>query len=200
MKAFHNIGIIKALFLLCLFVCTQSLSAYATDTLAVDTLSQPEPTPAPKPRAFIMGSVRTNSILYHMPQYKAMLSNMQALREQYEAEAKKSEEDFQRKFEEFMQGKADFPKTILEKRQNELQHMLETNATFRIKVQTLLAEAEKNLLADVKAELNEAISLVAQEKGVGIVFDLDNGSVPFLAPGMALDLTTDVMLYLGIEK
>ena len=47
-----------------------------------------------------------------------------------------------RKFEEFMQGQKEFPKTILEKRQNELQNMLESNASFRIKVQALLKEAE----------------------------------------------------------
>jgi outer membrane protein len=125
---------------------------------------------------------------------------MDALREQYEAEARKSENDFQKKFEEFMQGHRDFPKTILEKRQNELQNMLETNAAFRIKVQNLLVEAEKSMMADVMSELNEAISVVAKEKNVSIVFDLDGGTVPYIIPGLALDLTSSVIEYLLIDE
>ena len=135
-----------------------------------------------------------------MPQYQAIQRNMEALREQYEAEAKKSENDFQKKFEEFIQGHKDFPKTILEKRQNELQTMLETNAAFRIKVQNLLVEAEKSMLADVMTELKEAISVVAKEKGVSIVFDVDGDSVPYIIPGLALDLTSSVIDYLLIDE
>jgi outer membrane protein len=146
-----------------------------------------------------MGSIRSNAILRQMPQYKAIQNNMIALREQYEAEAKKSEKDFQRKFEEFMQGQKDFPKTILEKRQNELESMLETNAAFRIKVQALLAEAEKSMIADVKAELADAIEIAAQERGVSIVFDLDNGSVPYVVGGLTIDLTPHVLKVLGID-
>ena len=126
-----------------------------------------------------------------------MQSNLKNLKAQYEAEAKKSESDFQRKFEEFMQGKNEFPKTILEKRQNDLQSMLETNTAFRLKVQTLLQEAEQSMLADVKAELNEAISEVAKERGISIVFDLDDGSVPYLLPNLAVDITFAVIEYLG---
>ena len=135
-----------------------------------------------------------------MPQYKAVQHNMEALKAQYEAEAKKSEEDFKRKFEEFMHGQKEFPKTILEKRQNELQNMLQTNAEFRIKVQSLLAEAEKSLMADVMAEMSEAITLAAEERGVSIVFDVDGGSVPYMVSGLAVDLTSAVILHLGVEE
>jgi outer membrane protein len=135
-----------------------------------------------------------------MPQYQAMQKNLKAMKEQYEAEAKKSENDFQRKFEEFMNGQKEFPKTILEKRQNELQNMLESNASFRIKVQALLKEAEESMMADVRAELDDAITIAAQERGISIVFDLDGGSVPYIVPGLATDLTADVIKLLGLEE
>ena len=99
-----------------------------------------------------------------------------------------------------MHGQKEFPKTILEKRQNELQNMLQTNAEFRIKVQSLLAEAEKSLMADVMAEMSEAITLAAEERGVSIVFDVDGGSVPYMVSGLAVDLTSAVILHLGVEE
>lgn len=169
-------------------------------TCACTAFAQTDNIPAEQPRAIVLGQVSSAKILPLMPQYKAVQQNLDVLREQYEAEAKKSESDFQRKFEEFMKGQSEFPKTILKKRQNELQNMLDTNAAFRVKVQNLLAEAEKAMLADVKAELSEAISAVAQEKGISLVVDLDGGSVPYVVPGLALDITKDVMLALGIEQ
>lgn len=200
MKMFHNPAAIKIFFLLCICSLSQTLAAQQQDSVAVDSIKPQVAVERPRPRTLVMGSIRTNTILQEMPQYKAMQASMQALREQYEAEARKSEEEFQRKFEEFLQGKDEFPKTILEKRQNELQSILEANANFRIKVQELLAEAEKSLMADVRAEMNDAIAVVAQDKGVSIVFDLDNGSVPYILSGLAVDLTADVIQLLGIEE
>jgi outer membrane protein len=200
MKMFHNPAAIKVFFLLCICSLSQTLAAQQQDSVAVDSIKPQVAVERPRPRTLVMGSIRTNTILQNMPQYKAMQASMQALREQYEAEARKSEEDFQRKFEEFLQGKDEFPKTILEKRQNELQSILEANANFRIKVQELLAEAEKSLMTDVRAEMTDAIAVVAQDKGVSIVFDLDNGSVPYILSGLAVDLTADVIQLLGIEE
>lgn len=200
MKMFHNPAAIKVFFLLCICSLSQTLAAQQQDSVAVDSIKPQVAVERPRPRTLVMGSIRTNTILQNMPQYKAMQASMQALREQYEAEARKSEEEFQRKFEEFLQGKDEFPKTILEKRQNELQSILEANANFRIKVQELLAEAEKSLMADVRAEMSDAIAVVAQDKGVSIVFDLDNGSVPYILSGLAVDLTADVIQLLGIEE
>ncbi|MCM1373010.1 MAG: OmpH family outer membrane protein [Bacteroides sp.] len=176
----------------------QGVRAQAEESMQTDTVTQSQ-TQQQRPRVFVMGQINSNVILPRMPQYLAMLESLKSLKEQYEAEAKKSENDFQRKFEEFMQGQKDFPKTILDKRQNELQIMLETNAEFRIKAQKLLAEAERSMLADVKAELAEAVAIVAQEKGVSIVYDLDDGSVPYIVQGLAADLTVAVMHHLGID-
>ncbi len=176
----------------------QGVRAQAEESMQTDTVTQSQ-TQQQRPRVFVMGQINSNVILPRMPQYLAMQESLKSLKEQYEAEAKKSENDFQRKFEEFMQGQKDFPKTILDKRQNELQIMLETNAEFRIKAQKLLAEAERSMLADVKAELAEAVAIVAQEKGVSIVYDLDDGSVPYIVQGLAADLTVAVMHHLGID-
>ncbi len=212
MKSISTIA--KVLCLVGVAVWGQNIWAQNEEVLQNDTIvreqpdttvqQQPDtvvsrPKPRLRPRALVMGYISSHDIMPHMPQYIAMQESLASLKQQYEAEAKKSEDDFQRKFEEFMHGQKDFPKTILEKRQNELQIMLETNAAFRIKAQKLLVEAERNMMADVKAELAEAIAIVAQEKGVSLVFDLDGDSVPYIVPGIAANLTAAVRQYLGIE-
>ena len=204
MKAYKYYRTTALALFLSLISVAQPLMAQSNDSVLVDTTQQVANQPIlekrPRPMAFIMGRISSKTILQNMPQYKAMQNSMKALRAQYEAEAKKSEEDFQRKFEEFMQGQKEFPKTILEKRQNELQHMLEANADFRIKVQTLLAEAEKSLMEDVMAEMSDAVTIAAQERGISIVFDMDGGSVPYMVRGLAVDLTSEVILLLGTEE
>ena len=106
MKVFHTPAVIKFFFLLCICSLSQTLAAQQQDSVAVDSIKPQVAVERPRPRTLVMGSIRTNTILQNMPQYKAMQASMQALREQYEAEARKSEEDFPRKFEELLDRKS----------------------------------------------------------------------------------------------
>ena len=81
------------------------------------------------------GYLSYDSVLVAMPGYALVKNTLANMRSQYEAEMKRVEQDFNLKYEEFLEGQRDFPETILLKRQNELQNMLESNAKFRIKVQ-----------------------------------------------------------------
>ena len=51
--------------------------------------------------------------------------------------------------------------------------MMDANIQFRIKVQTLLKDAEDELMAGVKAVLREAIASVAAEQGLAFVINTD---------------------------
>ena len=130
--------------------------------------------------ALRLASLSHNAVMQRMTQYH------------------EAQKNFQRKFVEFMDGQKDFPETILLKRQNELQNMLESNAKFRIKVQDLLAKAEKDLMSDVKAVLVEAVHAVAAEEGYGLVFNTDGDAISFIADGIATDITDKVLRKLDI--
>ena len=75
------------------------------------------------------------------------------MREQYEAEQKRVENDFNKKYEEFLDGQASFPKTILQKRQSELQEMLDRNIEFKKQSQKMLSEAEANMMEVIKTTI-----------------------------------------------
>ena len=53
------------------------------------------------------------------------------LRAQYNAELQRVEQDFNTKYEEFLEGQREFPETILRKRQTELKELLERNIAFK---------------------------------------------------------------------
>ena len=78
------------------------------------------------------GYISYEQVLTEMPEYAKAKQDIAALKAKYEAEAQKGEEEFQRKFVDFLQGQKEFPQTIMQKRQAELQALIDNGVAFRI--------------------------------------------------------------------
>ena len=144
------------------------------------------------------GYISYEEVLKELPEYAQATQDLAALKAKYEAEAQKGEEEFQRKFVDFLQGQKDFPKSILQKRQVELQELMDKSVSFRSEAQRLLAEAETKLQASVSERLNAAIRNVAAKRGLMFVLNTDNNAVPFVHPQVGVDITEAVLTHLGI--
>lgn len=135
------------------------------------------------------GYLSYNAIFQAMPDYKVAQQKLADLKAKYDQEARRGEEEFQRLFAEFLQGREDFPENILKKRQYELQDLLEKNIRFKEEAQQLLKQAEKDLQADMVYLLNEAIRAVGVERGYACIINTDGYVCPFISPAMADDVT-----------
>ena len=142
--------------------------------------------------AIKFGYLSYDSVMVTMPDYAEFMTNMTQLREQYEAEQKRVENDFNKKYEEFLDGQATFPKTILQKRQSELQEMLDRNIDFKKQSQKMLNDVEANLMNTIKTTINTAVSIIAQERGFAFVLNTDKEAVPFINPAQGEDITEAV--------
>ena len=142
--------------------------------------------------AIKFGYLSYDSVMVAMPEYAEFKTNMAQLREQYEAEQKRVENDFNKKYEEFLDGQATFPKTILQKRQSELQEMLDRNIDFKKQSQKMLNDVEANLMNTIKTTINTAVSIIAQERGFAFVLNTDKEAVPFINPAQGEDITEAV--------
>ena len=80
--------------------------------------------------------------LKSMPDYGLVQTTLAKERAKYEAELKRVEQDFNLKYEEFLEGQRDFPQTILRKRQTELKELLERNVSFKAESRQALAEGD----------------------------------------------------------
>ena len=156
---------------------------------------QPATTPADTPTVTVpqFGYLSYNTVFQQMPDYQKAKEDFAALKAQYDAEATRAEEEFQRKFTEFLQGQKDFPKSIMQKRQAELQELMDKSVTFRKEAQRLLAEAEAKLQAPIAERLNEAIRAVAAKRGLIVVLNTDGNAVPFIHPQAGVDITEAVL-------
>jgi len=134
-----------------------------------------------------------------MPQYAIVEEEMAALREAYEAEMKRVEDDFNQKYEAFLDGRKDYPRTILLKRQTELQQLLQRNVEFKEQCRKELEQTRKEKMAPLHAHLSMSISKVARQHQLAVVVNTDANACPFIEPSMALDISEEVKLLLSKE-
>ena len=149
---------------------TESLSTSQTEQVGIQ---------APQTAARF-GYLSYNEALEKMPQYALVKKQMEDLRSKFQAETKRVEEEFNRKYEEFLDGQRDFPKTILQKRQTELQQLMEKNIEFKASSMKELDAAEKEAMAPLRLRLNDVLREIGIRKGYAFIYDTDTKALPFL--------------------
>jgi len=148
----------------------------------------------------LIGYLSYDSVLVTMPGYALAQQQLSELRAQYEAEQQRVEQDFNQKYEEFLDGQREFPPTILRKRQTELKELMERNVAFKAEVRRELQKAEAEALAPLKAHLKEVIAEVAKEQELAVVLNTDNNACPYIDPELSIDITKIVADRLALEK
>lgn len=144
------------------------------------------------------GYVSYDQVLKELPEYAKATQDLAALKAKYETEAQKGEEEFQQKFVDFLQGQKDFPQAIMQKRQAELQALMDNGVAFRMKSQELIAQAEKDLMQEAQKRLNRALLEVGVEMGYGFILNTDGNNCPYINPVVGVDVTNIVRKKLGL--
>ena len=139
-----------------------------------------------------IGFLSCDSLLKVMPQYAIVQKQMSDLRQAYETELKRVEDEFNQKYEAFLDGQKDFPRTILLKRQNELQELLKKNVEFKQQGRSDLRRAEQEAMAPLRQRLQEAIARVAHRQGLALVVNTDSEACPYIAPENSVDIQDQV--------
>lgn len=124
-----------------------------------------------------------------MPEYANVQKNMESLRAKYEAEAKRSEDDFNAKYEEFLDGQSDFPTTIRQKRQAELQELMDKNIAFKAESRRLLQAAEAEAMAPLHAKLKAKLKAIGEKRGYAFIINTDNNACPYINPAQGEDIS-----------
>ena len=138
------------------------------------------------------GYLSIDSVLLSMPEYAEMQQNMATMRQQYEAEMKRVEDDFNKKYEEFLDGQKNFPQTILQKRQSELQEMLDKNIAFKKEGLQMLKETEKTQKDVILMMIDMAVKTIGMQRGYAFILNTDANATPWLNPAMGEDITKAV--------
>lgn len=137
-----------------------------------------------------VGYFSYDAAIKSMPEYQATLDTIQAIRNQYEGEAKRAEEEFNTKYEEFLDSYDRLATTIRRKRQSEMQQLLESNVKFREETRRRIRQAEEEAMAALRMKLNEKVRLVAQKHGFILILNTDDNACPYIDPMLGEDIST----------
>ena len=146
------------------------------------------------------GHMNSAEIIPSMPEYTKAISELEALQKKYTEELTRSQEEFNRKYQEFQQAVAgdSLPANIAERRQKELQDMMQRQEEFQQEAQQGMQQAEQSLMTPIYQKLNGAIESVGAAEGVIYIFDLARTQIPYVGP-QSIDLTGKVKAQLGIK-
>ncbi len=161
---------------LVLLVAFVSLSAFAQDAATTS-------------HSIKFGYLSYKTAIQSMANYSLVKQQIADLKAQYQSEAKRVEDEFNRKYEEFLEGQRDFPKSILQKRQSELQELMNNNIAFKNKSIEQLAKEEAAAYAPLYAQLNEVLAAIGQERGYAFILDTDVKALPFINPARGEDIS-----------
>ena len=123
-----------------------------------------------------------------MPAYAVAERNMADLRAKYAEEGKRVEDEFNKKYEQFLDGQRDFAPSILQKRQAELQEMMEKNVAFKTESQRLLAQAEADSKVSLKVRLRAIVARIGADRGYAFILNTDNDAVPYVNNAVGEDI------------
>ena len=129
------------------------------------------------------------AVLGSMPDYAEAQRNLSALRSQYADEMARAEQEFNTKYEAFLEGQRSFAPSIMKKRQAELRELMEKNITFRQESERLLRQAEMEMMAPLTKRLRQLLQQVGEENGYAFILNTDNEACPWINPASVTDIT-----------
>lgn len=138
---------------------------------------------------FKFGVFSYDAVIQSMPDYVAAQQNLAQLRSQYDAETKRTEDEFNVKYEAFLEEQASLAPTIRNKRQLELQDMMERGIIFKKEAKRLLEQAETDALTPVKNRLSETVKRLGRERGYAFILNADSEAVPYMSADQGEDIT-----------
>lgn len=147
-----------------------------------------------------IGYYSNDMALKAMPEYTVAQNDLQQLRNQYKDEALRAEKEFNAKYEEFLNDLKSLSPTIRRKRQEELKHFMESNLRFREEAQRLLAQAEKDAMLPLQEKINLTLRIIAAERSLAVIVNMDSNACPFLSPALSEDLNDIVRTALSKTK
>lgn len=187
----HKTISMKHIFLTATFL--MALLAASAQTKTTVATQQPATEQNEGTQRLRFGYLSCDSALRALPDYATTQANLAKLRSTYDAEMKRVEDEFNQKYEMFLEEQRSLAPSILQKRQAELQELIEKNAAFKEKARALIADAEKEAFAPLKQRVDRAISQIGQARGLMFIINTDGHALPYVDPLMGEDITQAVI-------
>ena len=136
--------------------------------------------------------MNSQEVITVMPEFTKAQADLDAMSKKYQDEMQRTNEEFQKKYQEYLVQQDSLPKNIAERRQKELNDMAQQEAYQSMQ------KAQQDAMAPIYKKLDDAIQAVGKAEGVVYIFDLARTPIPFVG-AQSVDVTAKVKTQLGIK-
>lgn len=141
----------------------------------------------------VIGYFSYDAAIKAMPEYVTVQQTINDLRVQYENEIKVAQKEFTDKYEMFLEQQSKMATAIREKRQSELQILMERNEAFRAESKQLLKNAEDEAMKPLYDKLGNVLKELGEANGYFVILNTDNNACPYLNSTYATDINALVV-------
>ena len=115
--------------------------------------------------------VKTQEVFMAMPEVSGMEKQMADLSEKYRVELKQMQDEYQKKYSDFVAQQDSLTENIKLRRMQEIQDIQERMDNFVQVAQQDVQKKQQELLQPIQQKLHEAIQKVGEEKGYTYIID-----------------------------
>ena len=115
--------------------------------------------------------VKTQEVFMAMPEVSGMEKQMPDLNEKYRVELKQMQDEYQKKYSDFVAQQDSLTENIKLRRMQEIQDIQERMDNFVQVAQQDVQKKQQELLQPIQQKLHEAIQKVGEEKGYTYIID-----------------------------
>lgn len=126
--------------------------------------------------------VNTNELLEAIPEKVAATNSINELNQKYKAELQVMQNDYNKKYTDFISYQTSMAEGIRSRRMQELYHLEETINKFMKVAQKDIDDQERILIEPLRKKVKDAIYQVGVEHGFVCIYDLANPAIAFVTP------------------
>lgn len=138
------------------------------------------------------------AVIVEMAEYKKAVSDLEAMQKNYQDELQRTQEEFNKKYQEFVAQADSLPRNIAERRQKELQDMAQRQEQFQQEASQSLQQAQQEAMSPIMEKVQKAVEEIGQAEGYIYIFDLSSTSIPFVG-AQSVDITDKVKAKVGVK-
>ena len=139
------------------------------------------------------GYYKHSELIKQLPQYAQAESDYNELLTRCNEEIDRNENELNRIYVSFLEGRSKFPEPIMRKRQKELQEMVDKSIVFRNQIKEWLGDARDSLFAPIETIIKDAVNKVCMHNNFAFIIDIDEAGFVAVNPALGFDVTEAVL-------
>ncbi len=140
----------------------------------------------------------SSQVIQNMDEYKKAQTDLEAMQKNYEDELSRTNEELNKKYQEYLAQADSLPKNIAERRQKEIQDMASRQEQFQQEAYNSLQNAQQEAMVPIYQKVSTAVKAIGDAGGYTYIFDISSTTIPYVGSD-SKDVTAEIKTKLGIK-